>query len=363
MLTVLGLGWITVHAQPLVRNGIVAIVNDSIITFQELDGFTSQAVAVLQRSFRNQPSVYQERYAETIKDGLDQLIQRELILADFEKSGGTLNESYIDDEIKDRIRRQYGDRATLTKTLQQRGMTFEAFQTRTHKKIIIRFMRRMNVSSAIVVSPAKIERYYTNHLGTFEVGEQVKLRMLVLNRPSSAAIDPVRRRARQIRAKIEEGVPFAEMASVYSEGSARQEGGNWDWVERSRLNAGLSEVAFGLEKGKVSPLLALAREPNEDYWIYQYDADGRLQKGRKYTGRDIFIEEKEFVGDEAPGEEALFPPQEFYLMLVENRREARTRPLSEVREEIEKELEIEEQFRLEKKWIDKLAKQSFVIRY
>jgi len=348
------------QAQPVMRNGIVAIVNDSVITFQELESFTSQAVEVLQRSFRNQPSVFRERYNETIKDGLDQLIQRQLILGDFETSGGTLNESYIDDEIQSRIRRQYGDRATLTKTLQRRGMTFEAFRQRTREEIIIGFMRRMNVASALVISPAKIERYYTNHLDKYQVGEQVKLRMIVLNRPSSLEPAPVERLAREIRSKITEGADFAEMAKVYSEGSTRQEGGNWDWVERSRLNAGLSEVAFGLQTNDLSRVLALAREPNEDYWIYQYDAEGRLFKARKYTGRDVFIEEKEWVGDQPP--ENMPAPQEFYLMLVEDRRDARTRPLNEVRDEIEKELEVEEQARLEKKWIDKLARKSFVLR-
>ena len=49
-----------------------------------------------------------------------------------------------------------------------------------------------------------------------------------------------------------------------------------------------------------------------------------------------------------------------YLMLVEEARNAHVRPLGEVREEIERILVITERGRLQKQWIEKLRKKSFV---
>jgi len=89
-------------------------------------------------------------------------------------------------------------------------------------------------------------------------------------------------------------------------------------------------VAFSLKGGQLSSVLALAREPNDDYWIYRYDKDGRVEQARKYTGRDKFIEEKSFTAN--PDAAGVLPqPREFYLMLVEAKREAHTRPLDEMR--------------------------------
>jgi parvulin-like peptidyl-prolyl isomerase len=349
-------------ADPTLRNRLVAIVNDSIITYQELNDFTGQAVDVLRRTFPGQSTQYQERYAEAIKNGLEQLINRQLILDDFKNAGGTLPENIIDDEIRDRIRRQYGDRATLTQTLQKRGVTFESFRQQAREEIIISFMRGRNVSANVVISPAKIEHYYSNRLDQFKVEDQVKLRMIVLNCPTQARSLEVARMAVEIQTKIREGTSFAEMASVYSEGSSQGEGGDWGWRERTKLNAGLSEVAFGLKAGQLSAVLALAREANDDYWIYQYDKGGRVERARKYTSRDKFIEEKSLAGD--PAEiEALPQPREYYLMLVEAKREAHTRPLDEMREEIEKELTMQERARLEKKWLDRLKDKSFVVQF
>ena len=45
-------------------------------------------------------------------------------------------------------------------------------------------MRSKNVSQEIVISPYKIENYYLAHQDDFKVGDQIKLRMIVLNKSS-----------------------------------------------------------------------------------------------------------------------------------------------------------------------------------
>ena len=47
-------------------------------------------------------------------------------------------------------------------------------------------------------------------------------------------------------------------------------------------------------------------------------------------------------------------------MLVEDKRAAHVRPLEEVRDEIEKELTVQERARLQKAWVDRLREKAFV---
>ena len=49
-----------------------------------------------------------------------------------------------------------------------------------------------------------------------------------------------------------------------------------------------------------------------------------------------------------------------YLMKVEEFRPAHTKPLSEVRGEIEKKLEAEQRQRLRKQWMDRLKAKAFI---
>ena len=362
--TILLAGWVVVlsaSAEPELKNGIAAIVNDGVITYQEVEDYTGQALELLQRTYFNQPEVFNQKRIEITSNGLEDLVIKQLVLFDFKTSGGQIPDSVIDDEIKDRIRQRFGDRVTLTKTLKAEGITYETFRQRTHDEIIVTYMRQKNVSSAILISPQKIEHAYSTNAAKYQLGDQVKLRMIVLNRPVGGSVDEAKSLAQEILVKVKEGASFADMASIYSEGSQRREGGDWGWREASRLNKGLAEIAFALQPGENSGVLALAKDVNESYWMYRYGPDGQITTARKYTDRDVFVEERK-PGKADAADQALPAPQEFYLMLVEDRRGSHVRPLSEVRDEIEKELIVQERDRLQKKWGKRLKDKSF-IRY
>ncbi len=361
-LTVLALALVhsSAPAEFELSNGIAAVANDSVITHEDVRQASAEAVELYRRTYFNNPELFEQKRIAAMSEALEQLIDKQLVLHDFKNLGGVLQESYIDDAIKERIRERFGDRVTLTKTLQAQHITYETFRQRTRDEIITSIMEKKYVREAILVSPAKIERYYQTNLHRFKMGDQIKLRMIVLNRSPAASADDIRQLASEIKSKIDEGAPFAEMATIYSEGSQRTQGGLWGWVEESKLKKGLSELAFALKPGQCSKVISLGNTGDGTYWIYQYDPSGKLTVGRKFTERDAFLEEKAFPS--VTGQEDLpAQPQEFYLLFVEERQVARTRLLQEVRDEIEKDLLLQERARLQKKWIERLRTKSFVV--
>jgi hypothetical protein len=74
--------------------------------------------------------------------------------------------------------------------------------------------------------------------------------------------------------------------------------------------------------------------------------------------KEKLTEERRF--DSASSATNLPPPQEFYIMLVEDKRPTHYKSVNEVRDQIEKDLLTQEQTRLEKQWIDRLKKKTFV---
>jgi parvulin-like peptidyl-prolyl isomerase len=79
----------------------------------------------------------------------------------------------------------------------------------------------------------------------------------VANRPDRPA-RMSRKLADEILAKIEQGAPFKEMAAVYSDGSQRVEAGDWGWIEPSKLNEELAQVAVLLAPGERSGVIELS---------------------------------------------------------------------------------------------------------
>ncbi len=295
-------------------DGILAIVNDSVITRAQVADYVAPAIDALRQEYAGQDNastVFEQKASDVFNDGLEQLIERQLILHDFDVVGYKLPDSYVDELVQDRIRERYSDRITLMKTLQAQGMTYEQFRKDVREQYIVSAMRAKNISQEIVISPFKIENYYLAHQDDFKIGDQIKLRMIVLNKSSSDDPSP-QRMAGEILTQIKQGASFGQMASVYSQGSQREQGGDWGWVERSVLRQQLADVAFSLQPGQMSDIIDT--------------------------------------------------PQACYLMLVEQKRPAHVRLLSEVRDDIEATLRAQEQSRLEKQWIGDLKKKTF-IRY
>jgi len=291
-------------------DGIKAVVNSGVVTFAEVEEFAAPAAQALRREYAGEPNLFQQKLGDALNDGLEQLVERQLILHSFDTEGYRLPDTVVDELVQDRIRERFGDRITLMKTLQAQGETFEKFRREVREQYIVSALRAKNISpEKIIISPYKVETYYLVHQDDFKVEDEIKLRMIVLNKTSGDDTNTASL-AGEILAKIKEGATFQEMASVYSQGSQRSQGGDWGWVERSVLRKELADTAFKLKPGQVSGVIET--------------------------------------------------PEACYLMLVEQTRPAHVKPLSEVRDDVEATLRTQEQKQLEQKWVEQLKKKAFI---
>ncbi len=303
------------HAQllPDREDGIVAVINDSVITRQQLRDYISPAIESLQREYAGRPqAAYNQKFNALVNDGLEQLVERQLILRDFTDLGYRMPESYLDELVQNEIRDRYSDRVRMMKTLQAEGKTFESFREDVRDQAIWTFMNSKNVLQEVIISPYKIQVYYQAHQDDFKVDDEIKLRLIVLKKTSADDTNAVAL-AREIRDKIKAGASFADMASTYSQDPQRSQGGERPWQERSVMLKELGDAAATLPVGQVS-------DP-----IETSDA--------------------------------------CYLMWIEEKRPAHIKPLNEVRDEIERTLRAEEQSRLKEQWIAKLKAKSFILYF
>lgn len=338
-------------------NGIAAIADDAVITVQEVRQASALTIETYRRTFNN-PEAFERKSLEALADALEGLIDRQLILHDFKNLGGIIQESYIDDRIKERIREQFGDRMTLIKGLHAQGITWETFRQRERDRVIESIMESKNVREGLLISPAKIEHHYRTNLLSYKLGNRVKLRMIELKCSPAGSADDVQGLASEVKTKIDQGTTFAEMAAAYSQGLYSKEGGLWGWKQESDWIKGLSEIAFGLKTGQCSRVVSFARAGDDAYWIYQYDEAGKIVLGRKFSDGHALLEERKF---ENQAGHAGLPeqPSIFYLMTVDEKQSARTRTLAELRDEIERDLLLQERARLQRKWLQRLRAKSF----
>src|SRR5688572_345034 len=131
-------------AQKAVSDGVAVIVNDSIITYQDVEMYIRQAVDLIVQQYGRQPEVMRQKISELRADGTEQLIERQLILNEFKTAGYQFPQSIIEDNIQERIKQRYRDRVTFIQDLRARKQTWETFHKQQYEEIIVDAMRRRN---------------------------------------------------------------------------------------------------------------------------------------------------------------------------------------------------------------------------
>lgn len=297
-------------------NGVAAIVNESVITFDDVNLFTRRAIKGLENQLlpRGKTAEFDQRRQTVLRDGLEQLIERDLIIHEFKTAGYNLPESIIDDVVSARVKEEFGDRLTLTKTLHERNQTYESFRRDERDAFVVSQMTIKNINQNLVISPKKIERFFSENQEKYRVGDRAKVRMILIDKSRHAVGEP-KKIVDEVLAKAKAGADFGKLADESSDDARRFKGGlrgDQGWVENkdSDLRKELRDFAFNANIGDLSPVI---------------ETDGAI-----------------------------------FLLKVEAREQARVRPLTEVRDDVEATLKGVERERLRKKWINKLRAKAFV---
>ena len=302
------LSFVAVSTAEEVLDGIAAVVNKDVITFSQVRELVAMQERALRQTYEGKELV--EKIKELRLAAINDLIDRQLVLQEFEKNKFSIPEHIIDDHINTIIRTQFnGDRQALIRTLAAQGYTLQRFRKIETDKMIVQAMRARAVKGNTVISPAKIEQYYNLHRNEYATPEEVKLRMIVIRSENPDAEGM----ARELREKILKGADFAKMAQMYSEDSSKEVGGDWGWIDRKMLNEKLTKAAFSLKPGQVSEPVELAGN--------------------------------------------------YYLLYVEARKNASVKPLSEVRDEVVKKVLQAERQAAQEKWIRELRSKAYVKIY
>jgi parvulin-like peptidyl-prolyl isomerase len=303
---------------------VSVVVADSVITYAEIYDAVAERAQTARRIYAGDPQRFDQEVSKLRDQEIQRQVEDKMILHDFVTAGYVTNvlEAFIDDRIREEIQQRYGgDRARFIKTIYAEGMTYETYRRVERERFIIGYMKQQNNSDLrkVLISPLRIQQYYEQHQDVYKVGDQVKLRMIVVDQRSDMPAGASRRLADEVLAKINSGVDFGQMADeiqtskTYASGAARAEGGSRGWVDRAEYRPELDQVAFSLKPGQHSDV----------------------------------IEE----------------PEACYILQADEVRPAHVKPLTEVRDEVERTLKAQESLRLYRKWINRLEKKTFIWYY
>jgi parvulin-like peptidyl-prolyl isomerase len=311
---------VAVSAQADSLDGIAVVVNDSVITYLQVMDSIQDSITTLSRTYAFDRTNFIAHAQQLRRDQLEFLIERKLILDEFNRGEYTTNwldqavQSSINQDIKERYS---GNRAKLIQSLHSSGLTLEEYTKQQRENVIVMNLAHLHSNpDKIVISPTAVEKYYDDHKDQFQVDDQVKLRTIRITAPSDNPGLNARQIATEVLQKIDAGVPFADMAKVYSTDDFRNDGGDRGWKRKIDLSGPIGDAAFALKAGQHSRQL-----------LEIPDANGTSA---------------------------------YFVIMVDEVRPAHVQPLGEVQRQIEQTLQLQRGNELKDQWIQRLKAKSHI---
>jgi peptidyl-prolyl cis-trans isomerase SurA len=300
----------TVRAEPVLLDGVAAVVNKDFITVSDVMALTAPIYAQLRESHRG-PDL-ETRLTNAYAQALDSIIERRLVVDAYQRQDSKIPDKAIQDRIDEILKEQSkGDRPGFLAALQKEGMTLDEWRGDIRNRLIFSHMRSRMAERQGIVSPADVREAYAQRADRYAQPEKIRLRMIVIGAVTGGADADARRKiAEDVRRRAAAGEDFAALAREFSTDRRASQGGDWGWILPDILRREISQAARGLKPGAVSDLVEVG-------------GDG-------------------------------------YILKVEDRREGRTPSLDAALPDIEKDLRTRDSARLYDTWVQRLKQQAYI---
>ena len=250
-------GALTVVCQPNVQaeevvklDRIVAIVDQTVVTEQELESRIATVTAQLKKQGTELP-------AENIlrKQILERLITDTLQIQYAAQTGLKVDDNQLDKTIE-RIAEQ--NQMTLTEfseALAKDGVSMRKFRSDIRNEITIARLREREVDGRVNVTESEIDNFLTSQAANTENQDEFEISHILIRTPEEGATEDVQKAKTKVDAAVKElnnGKSFAEISASFSDAPNALEGGKLGWKSGTQMPALFLDALKTMQVGEVS---------------------------------------------------------------------------------------------------------------
>ena len=229
---------------------IVAVVNDEIVTEQDLANAMAPVMAQVRTMYTGQE--YEEKAKEARKDFLQKVIEDRLILSEAKRRKVIVKDEEVDDMIAE-VRNKFPSKEVFLKAIEDQDLTEKKLWGHFRDQLMTQKLVAYEVRSRVSVSPGEVNEYYKAHSEEFSQGERVRLQHILIRSGGARTEEEAKTFAETLEAQIKSGALFEDLAKTYSEASEAKEGGEMGWMEKGQLLGEIDTQVFALNPREVTP--------------------------------------------------------------------------------------------------------------
>ena len=236
---------------------IIAIVDQSVITEQELIDRTRTVTAQLEKQGTELPP---ENILQ--KQILERLISDSLQLQFAAQTGLKVDDSQLDKTIE-RIAEQNKLSVDQFKTmLEKDGMTMRKFREDIRNEITISRLREREVDNKLNISEGEVDNYLTTQASRGEEQDEFEVSHIMIRTPEDASpedLEKAKNKTQEALKQLAGGKTFAQVSAEFSDAPNALEGGALGWKSGSQMPTLFLDALKGLQPGEVAKPV---RSPN-----------------------------------------------------------------------------------------------------
>ena len=233
---------------------IIAIVNDDVITFSDLN---REGAALFRRITQEAPPEQVEpTLLKAREEILSSLIDKLIVAQRAKKMGVSVGNPEVDSAIKNIIERNKTSPEKFWQQLTLMGTNEQDYRELIRSQILQDRLIDYEIRSRVVVNEERIHEYYEkNYAQKMKEDAYHVLQMgFVWKDDSQTAKDDARRRAEETRQKALAGQDFRTLARQSSDLPSAKDGGDIGVFKKSEMAAYMKASILGLQVGQISTI-------------------------------------------------------------------------------------------------------------
>ena len=230
---------------------IVAVLNDEIITLSEFKKYA--ALILFGADQAEEPDL------QTQRQMLEQLVERKMFLQEAKRLNIRASEQEVDQTMQNMIVRNDVTFKEFKAKLESAGLMVEDVRAALRDELTTSELIGRKVHANVTISDAEMEQYYLKNIAPNEQeGPKVRLSQILLlikEDFTDKQVGKLKTRAESLRAQLEAGAPFGEIAAAYSQWPSNPGDGDLGFFYKNQLLPEVEQVAFSIPVDSISPVI------------------------------------------------------------------------------------------------------------
>lgn len=261
---VLGLGLLlSLSAQGATEvNGIAAVANGRPITKRELAFMVAPLQRQLMTRYPRRGPAFHKELNKVYDEVLEELIDRQLILSEFEaNAAGQIPDEAVDRAIDREIQTLYnGSEKEFREMLGRLRMTRAKYEDLTREKLIVQAMRAQQFNDAAPPTPDEVRAEYNREKSNYRDVREDRVvfeKIFIPKVREDRIVTPEEQLTltEKLMADIKAGADFAALAREHSADAYAEDGGRTEELPRTDLSPDFASIIFAEDIGTlIGPL-------------------------------------------------------------------------------------------------------------